>query len=498
MNILKVNLWGRELGLLSFSPTTRVCTFVFNPELKGDRPDIIPILAPKKEWESHPYVYGDDRALYQSLPPFIADSLPDSWGNTLFEEWAKQNKLSRRNISPLLKLMFIGKRGMGALEYEPAAEELEHTRRVDIASLYDLSLNILSERECTVIQQDDDMTLQSLLAVGTSAGGRQMKAIIAIDRNTGEIKSGQVDGLTDCDYFLLKFEDSEVPTTEIEMTYYEMAVGLGISMEECKILEASGAKHLLTRRFDRREGRKIYMQTLAAINPEVESYEDLIKTCRMLRLTDKEIDEVFLRMVFNVMANNTDDHNKNWSFLLEEDSAWRLSPAYDLTFIFNRFGTEGETSRCLSIGGKYRDISREDILGFAAENGIKNPEQAIDKVANMLLSFSDIAGKYNIPRRWQTIMENTLRHNLIDFGYIEGTSSDDLVDEEGRRYGKISVRLNRRGIYEVTAIVDGYPQRRFVRKNMDLYGVFENNEFFGASADKRAQILSRLFDVGRG
>lgn len=496
MNILKVNLWGEEIGRLSYSPNSKLCTFAFNPKLRGTRPDIVPLLAPLTQWEKHPFVYGDDRRIYQQLPPFVADSLPDSWGNKLFEQWVKQNKLSQRSISPLLKLMFIGKRGMGALEFEPAAKELEHTKRVDIPSLYNLSLKVLDDRNEITIRPDEELTLQGLLAVGTSAGGRQMKAIIAINENTGEIRSGQVDGLTDCDYWLLKFEDKDVPTTEIEMSVYEMAIASGIKMEECRIMEIAGVKHFMTRRFDRKNGKKVHMQTLAAINPEADSYEDLIRTCRALKLSDSEIDELFLRMVFNVIVNNTDDHNKNFSFVLEEGGRWKLSPAYDQTFIFNRFGTDGEIDRCLSIGSKIKDITHEDLIEFARENGIRSPEQKIDKVAEVLSKFPEISEKYAIPMRWKTIMENTINHNLRHFGYLTAVGQEEiLIDEKGRTISDIAVKVNRRGIYEVSIKIDGKSQRKFVRKNMAIFSLFETNDFFRISSDERLQVLRNLFEL---
>lgn len=168
---------------------------MYNPELKDRIPDITPLLSPAKNRNILLPIYGDDRPIYQGLPPFIADSLPDSWGNTLFDKWVKDNKIPRNKITPLYKLMFIGKRGMGALEYEPYVADLAHTRSIDIKSLYDISLKILEDRENTVLTANEELTLQTLLTVGTSAGGRQMKAIIAINNKTGEIRSGQTDGL---------------------------------------------------------------------------------------------------------------------------------------------------------------------------------------------------------------------------------------------------------------------------------------------------------------
>ncbi|MDE6336772.1 MAG: type II toxin-antitoxin system HipA family toxin, partial [Muribaculaceae bacterium] len=304
MNYIKVNLWGEELGRLVWDASKRISYFSFNPNMQN-RPDVSPLLRPVGKGNDQIPMYGDSRRIYQNLPPFIADSLPDSWGNKLFDQWTKQQRLSRQKITPLDKLTFIGKRGMGALEFQPAIKELEYSQDVNLKSLYELSLEILSERETVSFTTIEEITFQSLLRVGTSAGGRQMKAIVAINLTTGEIRSGQIEGLPGFDYFIVKFEDELVPTSEIEMAFYEMALVAGITMEECRLIPIEGINHFITRRFDRKNGEKIHMQTLAAINPEARSYEELMDTCRNIGLTESELQEVYRRLVFNVLANNT-------------------------------------------------------------------------------------------------------------------------------------------------------------------------------------------------
>lgn len=494
MNILKVYLWGEEIGQLCWKPNLRQCYFTFNPKLKGDRPDIAPLTLPLKRWSHYQTAYGDDRRIYQHLPPFIADSLPDSWGNKLFEEWAKINRLSPYNISPLYRLMFIGKRGMGALEFVPSAAELSHPRPVDIKTLYDLSLKILDDRKEISILPQEELTLQTLLSVGTSAGGRQMKAIIAIHRDTGEIRSGQVDGLENHEYYLLKFEDNIVPSSEIEMAYYEMASMVGIEMEECRILKIDGINHFLTHRFDRKRGEKIHMQTLAAMNPEATSYEELFAVCRELELTDSDLENLYRRMVFNVLANNTDDHNKNFSFLLERGGDWRISPAYDMTFIFNRFGTGPEIDRCLSIGGKYRGVTKDDLLLIGRENGIRNTEEIMDKIAEALKSFPDLAEKYAIDTRWRTIITSTLQDNLNRFGYGDRVATiASFTDKFGREVSDLKVEINRKGHYAVSAVIDGANKRRFVRPNMALYSLLATVSVRDLPIEKQLAIIEELF-----
>ena len=127
---------------------------------------------------------------------------------------------------------------------------------------------------------------------------------------------------------------------------------------------------LVTKRFDRDGERKLYTQTLAAINPEAESYGQLIDTCRKLHLPESDCQEVFRRMVFNILANNTDDHNKNFSFIMNEDGSWRLSPAYDITYIIDNGGFLPNEDHCLYIRTKLRNITRDDAIQFARDNGI--------------------------------------------------------------------------------------------------------------------------------
>lgn len=494
MTYIKVNLWGQEIGRLVWDSSTRRSYFMYNPEQMNQIPDIAPLLSPMKSRNILLPIYGDDRPLYQGLPPFIADSLPDSWGNTLFDKWVKDNKIPRNKVTPLYKLMFIGSRGMGALEYEPFATDLTHTRAVDIKSLHDLSLKILEYRDNTVLDANEELTLQALLAVGTSAGGRQMKAIVAINDETGEIRSGQVNGLDGYDYYILKFGDKSMPMAEIETAYYNMALSAGIEMEECRLLPVEGINHFLTKRFDRKNGKKIHLQTLAAINPDARSYEDLIATCRELSISESEIEKLFALMVFNIMANNTDDHNKNFSFLLEENGPWRMAPAYDVTFIFNTNGTGPNLERRLSVGGKISDISKSDLLDFAKQNDIKNATAIINRVAEAIGKFNEFADRYDIFQPWRSIIQKTLNDNLVAFDYMDRNEKiEAIIDKYGRTITDFSITVNSKGHYQVSAIINDQRHRRFVRYNMKLHSDLSNRDIYNLRADERIRLVEMLF-----
>jgi serine/threonine-protein kinase HipA len=493
MNYLKVKLWGQEIGRLTWAPAQHRCYFLFNPAIR-DRVDVSPLLMAKGRWNDSIPAYGDNRRIYQDLPPFIADSLPDSWGNMLFDQWVKDNKIPRNKITPLYKLMFIGRRGMGGLEYEPASEDLEYVTTVDIKALYDLSLQVLEDRVAVSMNAHEEFTLQTLLAVGTSAGGRQMKAIVAINPATGEIRSGQADGLADFEYCLLKFGNEEMPTAEIEMAYHEMAIAAGITMEPCRLIAVENLNHFLTRRFDRKDGHKLHIQTLAAINPEAKSYEDLMDTCRELRVPEREIREMYRRLVFNVLANNTDDHNKNFSFMLAENGNWGIAPAYDMTFIFDKNGTGPMDRRCLSIGGKFEGITMELLLEFAQNNNIRNAQEIIKEVGEALLQFPALAKHFSIKHRWSSIIWDCLRSNLERAGVLGPVKNPEpCSDSFGRELRNSHFKINRVGHYDVELDIDNVHQRRFIRPNMPIYAEIQDADIEALPSALQIRIAEQLF-----
>lgn len=324
-----------------------------------------------------------------------------------------------------------------------------------------------------------------------------MKAIVAINDETGEIRSGQSDGMEGFGYYILKFGDKSMPIAEIEAAYYNMAIAAGIDMEECRLLSVEGTNHFLTKRFDRRDGKKIFVQTLAAINPEASSYEDLIDTCRELNISESEIEQIFIRMVFNVMANNTDDHNKNFSFLIDEFGNWRIAPAYDMTFIFNMDGTGPNLRRRLSIGGKTSDISKSDIIGFAQNNGIADAEAIITRVAKAVMNFNEYAETNGVTQPWRGIIRKTLTDNLVSYGSIDKESCEErqFKDKHGRLIDEVSVSVNSKGLYEVIALIDGNRHRRFVKPGMDLYSELNEKDIYNLSDDDLLRLTNVLFPM---
>ncbi|MBP5692707.1 MAG: type II toxin-antitoxin system HipA family toxin [Bacteroidales bacterium] len=460
---LKVYLWGKEIGRLAWHKERNTSYFIYNQEFLQGNLDIAPLVASIHEISSTRAIFGEEERIYQKLPSFIADSLPDAWGNQLFEQWRKENHISAKSVTPLEKLAFIGKRGMGALEFVPEIDRGKSDDKINIKALADLAEKIMRDRENIKITLSESTTMQSLIAVGTSAGGRQPKGIISINKQTGEIRSGQIEAEEGFEYYILKFGDRIRCTAELEQTYYEMARASGINMMDSKLLEVDGTIHFLTKRFDRNNG-KIHTQTLAAIYPESDSYESLLMVCRKLNLPEVDCKEVFRRLVFNILANNTDDHKKNFSFIMDRTGNWRLSPAYDLTYIFDTGGYLPNEDHCLMIGGKYKNISKEDIIAFAKDGGICQPEKVISKVAEAIKEFRSLATKNRVKEEWIGRIESCLNKHLSDWGFSAKEQMFSYQDESGRQIDNAHLEASYKGNYHLAATIDGKDRKYIIRK----------------------------------
>lgn len=462
--ILRVMLWGREVGRLCIDPRRHLPYFEYNREWIESGLDISPLDASIKLPQNLRPIFGASEKIYQKLPPFLADSLPDAWGNALFEQWRLQQGIKHGEITSLDKLAFIGRRAMGALEFLPETSNFDPKEDINLKALIDLAQQIYTQRESVRIAPGQSLTMQALMAVGTSAGGRQPKAIIAINRETGEIRSGQVTASKGFEHCILKLGDKERSTAELEMTYYEMAKKAGIKMMPCWLLEVEGDKHFVTKRFDREGEKKLHMQTLAALYPEADSYERLLWVCRKMRLSELESEEVFRRMVFNILVNNTDDHNKNFSFLMDEQGRWRLSPAYDLTYIFNTGGFLPETRHCLMIRGKLDDITRDDVMELAAENGIRKAESIISEVGKAVLEFRAIAERNGVKEQWISAVEHTLNGNLASWGLANAKPENSYFEVDGHRIENARIEQQFKGNYHLLATINGKVRKYVIRK----------------------------------
>jgi serine/threonine-protein kinase HipA len=349
---------------------------------------------------------------FKGLPGLLADMLPDKYGNQLINMWLAQNGKPQDSMNPVEMLCFIGTRGMGALEFEPATiKENKRTFSIEINSLVDIAQKMLSKREAfsTNLQKDEKKAVMDILKIGTSAGGARPKAVIAYNEKTGEVKSGQTKAPNGFEHWLIKLDgvsDVQLGASKgygrVEMAYYNMAKACGIDMMQSRLLEENGRAHFMTKRFDREGGDiKHHIQTFCALkhfdfnSVNSFSYEQLFQTMRELKLDYQDMEQMFRRMVFNVVSQNCDDHTKNFSFRLKKEGKWELSPAYDICYAYspdNRWISQ----HALSMNGKRKDITKEDLL--AVEKTIKSKKaiSIINEISENVSLWKKFADEVNV------------------------------------------------------------------------------------------------------
>lgn len=402
-NVVMVKLWGIPVGYLSWDKKSNVAVFEYETEFLDKGLDIAPLTMSINSPRSKKHIprTGDKDKLYLGLPPMIADSLPDKWGHSLFSAWLRDNHIPTKNVTPVDHLSFIGSRTMGALEYEPAQKLGDDSVfLVDIEHLYEFAKQVLNERETTVLSAENSILWQDLIKISSSPGGKRPKAIVAVNKSTGEVISGQGSIPEGFDHFILKYDDnSSYPLAKLEYVYYQMASSAGIKMMPSELRSYGNVTHFLTRRFDRVGNERIHTQTLAAMSPGSDSYEDLFAVIRRLNLPYEDSRQQYLRMVFNVLSRNVDDHTKNFSFCMTPDGVWRLSPAYDLTYGVDLSAPGYMNRHSITINGKNESIGREDLEVFAQRNDIQDYKSLIEQVSNAIDKFREFAAELKVDKQ---------------------------------------------------------------------------------------------------
>ncbi|MDR1882864.1 MAG: type II toxin-antitoxin system HipA family toxin [Prevotella sp.] len=402
-SVVKVKLWGMDAGYLSWDKKAGVAVFEYEPSFLEQGLDIAPLtmsINSPRSRKQQPWI-GDKDKLYQGLPPVIADSLPDKWGNSLFKAWLRDNNVPAGKINPVDHLSFIGSRAMGALEYEPAQKLGDDSAfPVDLRGLYEFAKQVLNERETIVLNRENSVLWQDLVKISSSPGGKRPKAIVALNNATGEIISGQGLIPEGFQHYILKYDDNSVyPFARLEYVYYRMALDAGIEMMPSELKTYGGVTHFLTQRFDRNGNEKTHIQTLAAMSPTSDSYEDIFAVIRRLDLLCEDRKQQYLRMVFNVIARNVDDHSKNFSFCMSCKGVWRLSPAYDLTYSVDPTAPAYSNRHSLTVNGKSEGITREDLEIVGLNNDIHAYKALIDTVANSVSKFEAYAKEAGIDEK---------------------------------------------------------------------------------------------------
>jgi serine/threonine-protein kinase HipA len=427
-DVAQVRLWGRAIGAVSLEEGARVAAFQYDPAFLASGIELAPIIMPLSrqiyQFPSLPEVS------FHGLPGLLADSLPDKFGNALIDAWLATQGRRPEGFNAVERLCYIGVRGMGALEFAPAkGPPLRRSARVQVDELVRLASQVLTHRTSLQVSFAPGRRhegLQEMLRVGTSAGGARAKAIVAWNRNTNEVRSGQVAAPVGFDYWLLKFDgvtankDKELEDpkgyTVIEYAYALMAADAGIDMSECRLLEEGGRRHFMTRRFDRlSDGGKLHMQSLAALahfdfnSAGAYSYEHAFDVIKRLGLSMSACEQQFRRMIFNVVARNQDDHVKNIAFLMDKAGTWSLSPAFDVTYAYNPAGLW--TSRHqMTINGKADGFVGEDFKAVAQVAGLKRgrSEAILSNVIDTVKKWPRYAKAAGVPGAQRDKITRTL------------------------------------------------------------------------------------------
>ena len=430
MNTAIIKIWGKEVGAVAWDDRRRLASFEYASSFKRFGWEISPLKMPLTQ-EQKIYSFSDlliarnsGYDTFKGLPGLLADVLPDRYGNELINLWLAQQGRPEGSMNPVEMLCFIGERGMGALEFEPAiVKQNTNTFSVEVDSLVEIAGKMLAKKEAFVtnLKSDEEKAMREILKIGTSAGGARPKAVIAYNEKNGEIRSGQTRVPEGFEHWLIKLDgvsDVQLGASHgygrVEYAYHLMAIDCGIEMTPCKLLEENGRAHFLTKRFDR-DGSytKHHIQTFCAIKHydynriTSYSYEQLFQTMRELKLTYAEAEQMFRRMVFNVIARNCDDHTKNFSFILKQGERWELAPAYDICHAY-RPGSEWVSQHALSICGRRTNISRENLITIGRSIRCKKAEEIIDEINYKIHQWDRYATEVGVAKGIKEAINKTL------------------------------------------------------------------------------------------
>jgi len=432
MTLAEVKLWGRRIGAVSLEDGGRFAAFQYDPAFAGSGIEVSPITMPLSD-RIHLFPNLPEGTFY-GLPGLLADSLPDRFGNALIDAWLATQGRTPESFNAVERLCYTGARGMGALEFVPALGPKPRTaKKIEVDAMVKLASEILGQREnlrASFSSPRRKNALNDILRVGTSAGGARAKAVIAWNPETNEVRSGQVAAGEGFSYWLLKFDgvtgnkDKELEDPKgygaIEYAYSLMAKAAGITVSECRLLEESGRRHFMSRRFDRLDaGDKLHMQSLGALahfdfnQAGAYSYEQALLTIRQLNLTMEAVEEQFRRMTFNIIARNQDDHVKNIAFLMDKSGRWWLAPAFDVTYSYNPAGRWTATHQ-MTLNGKRDGFTLADFRTCAKGALMKRgrAEAIVEEVCAAVMKWPDYAEQAQVAEQWRRQIQ---RNHRLEF-----------------------------------------------------------------------------------
>lgn len=439
IEVATIKIWGKKVGAVSWNDDKRISQFQYEPDFLKSGIELSPVHMPLDDGEEIFSFRNLQYDTYRGLPGLLSDCLPDDFGNKIIDAWLAQEGRSKEDFSPIERLCYTGKRGMGALEFEPIVAKTDtKSEPIQISTLVEVANEILNDRESFSTKLGDDekekkQALKQIIRVGTSAGGARPKAVIAVNDTTGEIRSGQVEAPEGFEHWLLKFDgvsgdglgDPE-GYGRVEYAYYLMAKELGIEMTECRLHKENGRAHFMTRRFDRENGKKHHIQSLCAMahydykSPGAYSYEQAFQIIRKLRMSHEHTVQLFKRMALNIIGRNQDDHTKNISFILKQGQEWALTPAYDVTHSY-RPGSKWVSRHQMTMNGKEDNFTEEDFIKIAESVEVSSWKEILEKTIRVVADWRTYAEKTGVKET--KIKEIEASHRIkYDFSKNKGSS----------------------------------------------------------------------------
>lgn len=436
MEVIKISYQDDVVGAVSFDTEKGLGSFEYDPGFVKNGVELSPIKMPLS---NRIYSFPElDFNTFKGLPGLIADSLPDDFGNAVLNAWVAGQGGTPTDITPLQRLQYTGKRGMGALEYAPATKlrSLNASQQVEIQSLVSIAQEILDSRGNFEVElkqncQDDREAMMSLLSVGMSAGGARPKAVLAFNEDFTQVRSGQTKVPSGFTHYLMKFdgvsEHNKGQETfgdplgygAMEFVYHLMANKCGVDMMPCRLLHEGNRRHFITQRFDRIKNSKVHVQTLNGLahvdykKPGSFSYAELFGIARQLKLSAVEAEQLFKRMVFNIIARNHDDHSKNFAFILKKDK-WSLAPAYDLAYSYKP-GSKWVNSHWMSLNGKRDNFTRSDLYSLEKLSPIfskRKIDDIIDTTIEHVSTWRKLAEEWDVPKTLIDEIQENLRLDI--------------------------------------------------------------------------------------
>jgi serine/threonine-protein kinase HipA len=406
VNVVEVRIWGQSVGAVApLQGRPGFYEFQYAPAFENSGLELSPLRMKLKA--KHRFSFPElAPGTFHGLPGLLADALPDTFGNALIDEYLSRHGTRTEEITTLQRLVYVGGRAMGALEFEPALAETRSP-----AATVPLDMAHLVEDARHALRGELGKIAQEILDVGSSAGGARAKAVIGWNPQTNEVVSGQFDLPDGYEHWLLKFDlgrDGVLSNTagfgRIEYAHYLMALEAGIEMSDSRLLEEGGRAHFMTKRFDRRGNDKVHVQSLCGLmhldfnTPYVHGYEQYLRAVLELKLDAPALEQAWLRCVFNVAAVNCDDHTKNLAFMLDQTGYWDIAPAYDTCFSHNPAAGKWTRQHQMLVGGKAWDITDADLIALADTFDVRRPRELLERVAAAVARWPEFAGRAGVPR----------------------------------------------------------------------------------------------------